>query len=87
LPPEALATADRNVYLPDWAGRLRQGYVGVWPARYERLLAALADPADPERPELLEWLGGEFHPDDFDVAATDDLLELYDRHTRQRTRR
>ncbi|MGR7026376.1 plasmid pRiA4b ORF-3 family protein [Geodermatophilus sp. URMC 62] len=57
------------------------------PPGYERLLAVLADPADPERPELLEWLGGEFDPDAFDVAATDDLLELYDRHTRQRTRR
>jgi hypothetical protein len=40
----------------------------------------------PERPELLEWLGGEPNPDASDVAATDDLLELYDRHTRQRTR-
>jgi hypothetical protein len=57
------------------------------PHGYERLLAALADPADPERRELLEWLGGEFDPDAFDVAATDDLPELYDRHTRQRTRR
>jgi hypothetical protein len=54
------------------------------PHGYERLLAVLADPADPERPELLEWLGGEFDPDAFDAAATDELLELYDRHTRQR---
>jgi hypothetical protein len=37
-------------------------------------------------PELLEWLGGESNPDAFDVAATDELLELYDRHTRQRAR-
>ncbi len=57
------------------------------PHGYEHLLAVLADPADPERPELLEWLGGEFDPDAFDAAATDDLLELYDRHTRQRTQR
>jgi pRiA4b ORF-3-like protein len=56
------------------------------PHGYQRLLAVLADPADPERPELLEWLGGEFDPDAFDVAATDELLELYDRHTRQRAR-
>jgi pRiA4b ORF-3-like protein len=54
---------------------------------YERLLGVLADPADPERPELVEWLGGEFDPDAFDAAATSELLELYDRHTRQRTRR
>ena len=56
------------------------------PHSYERLPAALADPADLERPELLDWLGGEFDPDAFDVAATDGLLELYDRHTRRRTR-
>ena len=47
----------------------------------------LADPTDPENPELLEWLGGEFDPDAFDVTATDELLGLYDGHTRQRTRR
>jgi hypothetical protein len=45
----------------------------------------LADPADPGNPELLDRLGGEFDPDAFDVAATDDLLELYDGRTRQRT--
>ena len=51
---------------------------------YEHLLAVLADPADPEHAELLEWVGGEFDPDAFDVAATNEILELYDRHTRQR---
>jgi hypothetical protein len=35
----------------------------------------------------VEWVGGEFDPDAFDAAATSALLELYDRHTRQRTRR
>jgi hypothetical protein len=53
---------------------------------YEHLLAVLADPADPEHAELLEWVGGEFDPDAFDVAATNEILELYDRHTRQRPR-
>jgi hypothetical protein len=57
------------------------------PHGYARLLAALADPADPGNPELLAWLGGEFDPDAFDVAATGDLLELYDGRTRQRARR
>ena len=58
-----------------------------WPDGYERLLAVLAEPASPERPELLEWLGGEFDPVAFDAAATDEQLELYDWHTRQRSRR
>lgn len=53
---------------------------------YEHLLAVLADPSDPEHAELLEWVGGEFDPDAFDLAATNELLELYDRHTRQRMR-
>ncbi|MCV2488229.1 plasmid pRiA4b ORF-3 family protein [Geodermatophilus sp. YIM 151500] len=57
------------------------------PHGYARLLAVLADPADPDHDELLEWVGGEFDPDAFDAAATSELLELYDRHTRQRLRR
>jgi Plasmid pRiA4b ORF-3-like protein len=54
------------------------------PAGYQRLLDALADPADPEHDELLAWVGGEFDPDAFDLTGTNELLELYDRHTRQR---
>jgi hypothetical protein len=60
--------------------RLLAGGLGS-PHGYERLLAVLADPSGLERPELLEWLGGEFDPDTFDAAAADELLELYDRHT------
>ena len=51
---------------------------------YEHVIQVLADPAHPERPELLEWLGGDFDPEAFDAAATDALLALYDRHTRRR---
>ncbi|WP_222271907.1 plasmid pRiA4b ORF-3 family protein [Modestobacter marinus] len=54
---------------------------------YQRLLQALADPGDPEHAELTEWISGPFDPEAFDVSATNDLLELYDRHTRQRRRR
>jgi hypothetical protein len=53
---------------------------------YERLLEVLADPDQPEHGELTEWVGGEFDPEAFDRAATNELLELYDRHTRQRRR-
>src|SRR3954454_738498 len=56
------------------------------PGGYEHLLEVLADPADAEHAELLEWVGGEFDPEAFDVASTNELLELYDRHTRQRAR-
>ena len=37
---------------------------GPW--GYESLLKTLADPNDPEHEEMLEWLGGEFDPEDFD---------------------
>lgn len=66
--------------MPRRCSRLLAGGLGG-PHGYERLLAVLADPSGLERPELLEWLGGEFDPDTFDAAAADELLELYDRHT------
>src|SRR4051812_18056460 len=56
------------------------------PPGYEHLLTVLADPADPDHAELLEWVGDEFDPDAFDLAATNGILELYDRHPRQDTR-
>lgn len=36
------------------------------PHGYARLLEMLADPADPERAEMLAWLGGPFDPKAFD---------------------
>jgi hypothetical protein len=43
---------------------------------YLRLLDALADPEDPDRAELLEWLGGTFDPARVDVDGIDRLLRL-----------
>jgi hypothetical protein len=45
---------------------------GPW--GYERLLAALADPAHPEHAEQIEWLGEEFDPDDFSVVIANATL-------------
>jgi hypothetical protein len=45
---------------------------GVW--GYQRLLAILADPAHPEHAELLEWTGGEFDPEEFDVERANTVL-------------
>lgn len=36
---------------------------------YAEFLDAIADPEDPEHEELLEWIGGEFAPEAFDMAA------------------
>lgn len=45
---------------------------GAW--GYERFLKAIADPNDPEHADLLEWVGGEFDPEAFDVEETDAAL-------------
>lgn len=45
---------------------------GPW--GYERLLAALADPASSEHAEQIEWLGEEFDPDDFSVDIANATL-------------
>ena len=57
------------------------------PPGYEHLLEVLTDPSHDEHEELLQWVGGAFDPEAFDLAETNAYLELYDRHTRQRRMR
>ena len=38
------------------------------PFGYEELLRAIQDPSHPEHEEMLDWIGGEFDPEAFDVA-------------------
>ncbi len=38
---------------------------------YENLLEALRDPGHEDRAELLEWVGGSYDPEAFDLEATD----------------
>ncbi len=45
---------------------------GVW--SYEELLAILADPAHPEHTERIDWVGDEFHPNEFDLATANTVL-------------
>jgi hypothetical protein len=45
---------------------------GVW--GYQRLLAILADPGDPEHAEQMEWVGGEFDPEEFAVERADAMV-------------
>ena len=44
----------------------------VW--AYAELLEILSDPAHPEREERLEWIGGDFDPEAFDVSIADERL-------------
>ena len=47
---------------------------GVW--GYAEFLHAIADPKHERHGELLEWIGGEFDPEEFDAkAATMAMME------------
>ncbi len=41
---------------------------------YYELLETLADPKHPDREDMLEWLGGEFDPEDFSPEEVNELL-------------
>jgi hypothetical protein len=45
---------------------------GVW--GYYELLETIADPKHEDREEMLEWLGGEFDPDAFDLKEVNAML-------------
>jgi hypothetical protein len=45
------------------------------PPGYEELLEALADPNHEDHEDMLEWVGGKFDPEVFDVAAVDRALK------------
>jgi hypothetical protein len=48
---------------------------GVW--GYDDLLEVIGNPSSPEHDEMLEWLGGEFDPEAFDVDAVNEELRPY----------
>ena len=40
---------------------------GVW--GYEEFVEAISDPKNPEHDEYLDWAGGDFDPEKFDLEA------------------
>lgn len=48
---------------------------GVW--GYEELLETISNIEHPEHEDMLEWLGGEFDPEEFDLAEINDDLAEY----------
>lgn len=50
---------------------------GVW--GYDDLQAIVKNPSHPEHQEMLEWLGGKFDPDYFDVEEVNQMLVKYTR--------
>ena len=70
LPPES------GVYYPRCIKGKRAGppedVGGVW--GYQSFLAAIRDPKHPQHEELLEWIGGKFDPEAFDLEAINQAL-------------
>ena len=48
---------------------------GIW--GYEDLLEAISNPNHPEHEDMLEWLGGEFDPEEFDLEQINKDLAEY----------
>ena len=46
---------------------------GLW--GYDEFLGAISDPNHPEHDEYLEWVGGEFDPEEFDLEAINERLK------------
>ena len=49
-----------------------RGLRGIW--GYVDFLEAIRDPKHPEHEEMLEWVGGEFDPDAFDLEEVNTEL-------------
>ncbi len=50
---------------------------GIW--GYEELLQTISDPNHPDHDDMLEWLGGEFDPEEFDLEEINEELAEYGR--------
>ena len=48
---------------------------GIW--GYEELLETISDPKHPDHEDMLEWLGGEFDPEEFDLEEINEDLAEY----------
>ena len=57
---------------------------GTW--GYANLVAAVADPSHPEHEDLLEWVGGGFDPEKFDLEGVDARVVAYGRAQELRRR-
>lgn len=46
------------------------------PSGYADFLAAIGDPSDESHEELLDWVGGEFDPESFDIDGVNEYFEF-----------
>ncbi len=73
---EVLEPQPGTRYPPCIAGRRAcppEDVGGTW--SYNDYLAAIADPSHKDDDRLVEWAGGPFDPEEFDLAATDKWLD------------
>ena len=73
LPPEAAVKYPRcmdgqRACPPDDVG-------GVW--GYQDFLDAIRDPKHPDHEDMVEWIGGEFDPEAFDLRGVNGALQLF----------
>ncbi len=52
-----------------------EDFGGVW--GYDDFVKAIRNPRHPEHTEMLEWVGGEFDPDKFDLPAVNGMLHNF----------
>ena len=45
------------------------------PFGYQQMLDAINDPNHPEHEDFLEWIGGDFDPEYFDLEQTNEILQ------------
>lgn len=48
---------------------------GVW--GYEDFIKAIRNPRHPEHDEMLEWVGGKFDPEKFDLEGVNGMLLIF----------
>ena len=70
IPLEKILPRDKNIEYPACIAGKRacppEDCGGIW--GYEEFLEAINNPDHEEHEEMLEWVGGEFDPEHFDVS-------------------
>jgi hypothetical protein len=57
---------------------------GVW--GYQDFLDVVRDPRHPEHEDMVEWIGGEFDPQAFDVRGVNGALQLFQAYVEEESR-
>lgn len=76
IPVEKILSSEERKYYPVCIKGERacppEDVGSVW--SYDSFLSILSDPDNPERVDLLEWVGGDFDPEQFDLEAVNKKL-------------